>query len=344
MRRVITYGTFDLIHYGHINLLKRAKEQGDYLIVALSEDEFNEKCKNKKCYFNYEESYTNIEIICVDDGSTDKSGVICDEYAKKDNRIRVFHKSNGGVSTAKNVGLKNFTGRYVGFLDSDDWIEPNMYDILYQLIKANKVPVSVASYYKETENESIPIFNKDNIQNGIISTKDLVLYPLKRDDYLGFCGYLWNKLFDAKVILNYNLRFNEEINYGEDVLFYTNVILLNKCTGVYLDKPLYHYRQRNTSISKSKKLDVKFDILTVYKKVEEHLLENKFSDESYWARGFYCYHSSIIAEIAISNKDEKTLKLMQNEMRLHLNDYIKTNEKYPEKFERINNLMNLKLQ
>jgi glycerol-3-phosphate cytidylyltransferase len=63
MKRVITYGTFDLIHYGHINLLKRAKEQGDYLIVALSEDEFNEKCKNKKCYFNYEERKQHLEAI-----------------------------------------------------------------------------------------------------------------------------------------------------------------------------------------------------------------------------------------------------------------------------------------
>jgi glycosyltransferase involved in cell wall biosynthesis len=285
------------------------------------------------------QSYKNLEIICIDDGSTDSSGIICDEYAKNDKRIKVYHKNNGGVSSAKNIGLENCTGRYIGFVDSDDWIEPNMYEVLHEAIKDKNVAVSVVSYFKDTADLSIPIFNRITIDYDVISPKDMLLYPLKRDDYMGFCGYLWNKLFDVDVIRNNNLKFDEKVNYGEDILFYTNLIIEGKCKGKYLDEPLYHYRQRDTSISKSKKASVKLDILTVYKKVEELFVSNGNSDISFWVRGFYCYHASVIAEIAIENKDKKTLTLMQDEIRLHLVDYIKTNKDYPEKFERMNCLI-----
>jgi len=274
------------------------------------------------------QTYKNLEILLVDDGSTDNSGKICDEYAKNDNRIKVFHKSNGGVSSAKNIGLKHITGKYVGFVDSDDWIEPDMYEILYNALKSENVSVSVASYFKETAAESTPVTNMEHIPIGIVSTRDMLLYPLKRDYYMGFCGYLWNKLFLANIFLNNNLKFDENINYGEDVLLYIKAILAEKCVGVYVDKQLYHYYQRDESIAHSKSTNVKIDILTVYKKVEKLLNENGHSEISYWARGFYCHHASVLAEI------------VRGEIKNHLDDYVKTNKEFPEKFNRMQKILN----
>jgi len=270
------------------------------------------------------QTYRNLEIICVNDGSTDGSGKICDEYAAKDNRIKVFHKVNGGLSSALNVGLENFKGSYLGFVDSDDWVEPNMFEVLYESLKNSEAHISVANYFKDTDAESIPMSNKERIPDGIIDTKNMLLYPLKRDYYMGFCGYVWNKLYSANIVTE---RFDNDIKYGMDVLFNTATILTSKCTGVYTDKPLYHYYQRNDAISKLKSFNIKADILTVYKRVEKLLIDGGYSDISYWARGFYCYHASVI------------LEMLQSEIRDHLNDYIETNKEFPEKIERMRGLL-----
>lgn len=294
----------------------------------------------RKCFDSViNQTYTNLDIICIDDGSTDNSGRICDEYAEKDNRIRVFHQSNGGLSSALNVGLKNFTGQYIGFVDSDDWIEQDMFETLYNSMKDNNVQISIASYFKDTDTESFAMSNKEQIPDGIISTKDMLLYPLKRDYFIGFCGYVWNKLYSADIFNNSGLVFDNKIKYAMDVLFYTTVVLTGKCIGAYIDKPLYHYYQRKTAITKSESLDIKTDILIVYKRVEKLLENNGFEDIAYWARGFYCHHASVIAELCIKNNDKKNLTIMQNEIRLHLDDYIKTNKEFPEKFERMYKLI-----
>jgi glycosyltransferase involved in cell wall biosynthesis len=212
------------------------------------------------------QTYENLEIICIDDGSTDSSGKICDGYAEKDSRVKVFHQKNCGLSYALNVGLKNFTGDYLGFVDSDDWIEPEMYGELHKALKNSGANISIASYFKETDEESIPMANRERISEKVIDTKNMLLYPLKRDYYIGFCGYVWNKLYLASIANG--LSFDNDIKYCMDVLFYMTMVLKNKCMGVYIDKPLYHYYQRNSAISKSKSLNIKADSLTVYKRVE----------------------------------------------------------------------------
>ncbi len=95
------------------------------------------------------QTYINLEIILVDDGSTDNSGKVCDEYATKDKRVKVLHKRNGGVSSAKNAGLKEVTGKYLGFVDSDDWIEPEMYEILYNDLTFNNASFSTVNFFRE---------------------------------------------------------------------------------------------------------------------------------------------------------------------------------------------------
>ncbi|MDR2580205.1 MAG: hypothetical protein LBC85_04340, partial [Fibromonadaceae bacterium] len=183
-------------------------------------------------------------------------------------------------------------------------------------------------YFKDTDTETIPAKNREQIPGGAIATKNMLLYPLQRDYYMGFCGYVWNKLYSADTVRANRLRFDEKIKYGMDILFYYTLVLSGKCTGVYTDKPLYHYLQRDAAISKSKELSVKADILIVYKKVEELLNENGYSSISYWARGFYCHHASVIAEI------------VRKEIKSHLDDYAETNKEFPEKFERMREVLN----
>ena len=280
----------------------------------------------KKCLDSViNQTYKNLEMLLIDDGSTDNSGKICDEYAAKDKRIKVFHQENKGLSSALNLGLKNFTGDYLGFVDSDDWIEPDMYEVLYNAIKKENMQISIAGYFKDTDTLSIPMINKEQIPSGIIDTKKMLLYPLQRDYYMGFCGYVWNKLYTASIVKG--ISFDNNIRYGMDVLFYSTVVSKNKCTGVYTDKPLYHYYQRNSAISKSKSVNIKADILIAYKGIEKLLEENGYYDIIYWARGFYCYHISVVAE------------MLQNEIKNHLNDYIETNKEFPEKIERMYELL-----
>jgi glycosyltransferase involved in cell wall biosynthesis len=311
---------------------------------------FNSEPYLKKCLDSIVgQTYSNLEILCIDDGSTDNSVEICNEYAANDGRVQVIAENiKGGSGTpvrSSNKGLEIFTGQYLGFVDPDDWLELDMYEVLYNAIKRENVDISVVRYFKfnEGDSKSIPTVNRKQIHADIIPPADMVLCPLQRDYYLGFCGYMWNKLFSARVFKDKNLRFRKDIRYGSDVLLYTEIVLANMCGGVYVDKPLYHYLQRQTAISKSKIFDVKKDILTAYKCVEKLLNDYGYSDSSYWARGFYCHHASVFAEAAIENGDSVTLRLMQTEIQKHLEDYIKTNREFPEKFERINTLLRVKI-
>ena len=105
------------------------------------------------------QTYKNLEIILVDDGSPDNCGKICDEYAKKDNRIKVIHKENGGLSDARNVALDIAKGEYIGFVDSDDFIEKDMYETLYNLVENYSADISSVSFYKVINGKIITLRN-----------------------------------------------------------------------------------------------------------------------------------------------------------------------------------------
>jgi len=280
------------------------------------------------------QAYENLEVLLIDDGSTDKSGKICDAYALNDARIKVFHKENGGVSSALNIGLDNFTGNFVGFVDSDDWIEPNMFHELLSAIK--NVDIAVCSYFTDSDLCSDIIKNMKDVNEQIIDTENMLLYPLMRDYYMGFCGYMWNKLFRRELFKD--LRFDENLRYAQDVLLYSEIVKKYSAKGRYINKPLYHHIiDRDDSITKTKSFDIKNDVLTVYKRVEE-LLPHEYK---YWARGFYCYHASVICDLARKKRDKEMLVKMQGEIKAHYDDYVRTNKEFPEKFSRMEELMSL---
>jgi len=192
----------------------------------------------------------DIEIILVDDGSTDNSPAICDDYERKYNNIKVFHKENGGVSSARNVGLDNATGEYVGFVDSDDYIAPVMYEKLFQTCKKYRCEMAICNY-QITKNRKILETGTINFSaNREVSCEELRRLIEVAND-ARFQWFNVNKLFCNDVLQKNNIRFHTELQYGEDTPFNLEA-MLNSTGLVFVDEPLYFYEQTDNSAMRSK--------------------------------------------------------------------------------------------
>lgn len=184
------------------------------------------------------QTYRNLEIIIVDDGSTDNCGAVCDEYKSKDERIRVIHKENGGLSSARNTGLDVATGGYVGFVDSDDWVEPDMMAYLLSGIHAHHAKISVCGRFIEYKKYSKQI-TWDKVT---ILDRDAALGQLFQNDKLQ--NNVWDKLF-AREIFD-DIRFPVGRTY-EDIAVMHKLFMRADCV-VCLPQAKYHYLQRGDSI------------------------------------------------------------------------------------------------
>ena len=199
------------------------------------------------------QTYKNLEIILVDDGSTDMSGKICDELSKEDYRIITIHQDNRGLGPARNAGLEIINGDYVSFVDSDDWLEPDFYEMLLSAIKINNCDIATCG--------RVVLNEKKIIKYVYCSTSELVLdqvhtikhYLLQRDMNMSACDKLYkSSLFN-------NIRFSGDHLVSEDIIPIYQVI--KNCSKTTLTgKPLYNYFYRNGSLSKepfsAKKLGV----------------------------------------------------------------------------------------
>lgn len=186
------------------------------------------------------QTYTNLEIILVDDGSPDKCGEICDEYEKRDSRIKVIHKKNGGLSDARNAGLDIMAGNYVAFVDSDDWIEPQMYEHLLAKLHYFHADISIGGVSCDLDD------------NGIINTEKIVSYdsaPFSEGNvetmhrFFTTSWAAWDKLYKADLFRDIRYPVGE-INEDEAIVLQ----LLSKCTRVcYTNEVFYHYMRRPSS-------------------------------------------------------------------------------------------------
>lgn len=182
------------------------------------------------------QTFTDFELLLIDDGSKDRSGEICDEYAGKDERVRVFHKENGGVSSARNLGLDNAKGEWISFVDADDWVSGDYLKDLQNTYK-NEIDLVECGYYNVSkcgEREVLPVF-KDT---------DAKLYLKKLFSYAPFYeGYLWVKLFKRNIIDKQNLRFDVKLHYNEDRVFIAKYLI--ECRNIkILSKCLYYYNNQ----------------------------------------------------------------------------------------------------
>lgn len=205
------------------------------VIPVYNVEAYVEKCVTSVC----NQHYTNLDIILVDDGSTDSSGKICDELAKKDTRIRVLHTENHGLSAARNAGIDIAKGSLIGFVDSDDWIEPDMYSFLYNLMKEHDADVTVCTHYIDKNGKSKC---KRQMDHPVICNRDETMELLMIDKLLH--NYAWDKLY--KIELFEGLRYPEGILY-EDIAF-TFKVLYRAKKNVIFAQPKYHYLVRPGSI------------------------------------------------------------------------------------------------
>lgn len=204
------------------------------------------------------QTYSNLEVLLVDDGSTDRSGEICDEYKVQDKRVKVIHKLNEGVSVARNVGLDAATGKYIGFVDGDDWCESDMFAYLYHLIAVNGTEISMCGYFFEKMN------GKQVIECRLPATKMLLnaeaaIKSISGSKQYEKSGYnVWNKLFSKTLIDQEKIRFPKNIMTAEDALFLAHCILATDQV-VYGTLPKYHYCQNPDSSLNLVKATKKFD-------------------------------------------------------------------------------------
>ena len=185
------------------------------------------------------QTYKNIEIILVNDGSTDNSGKLCDELKLRDDRIQVIHKQNGGLSDARNAGLKIAKGEYIGFVDSDDYIAKDMFETLYNLNKKYNSEISIVSFYEIYKDKIIGVRNSKNLQelNKIDAIKELLIDT-------NIQSYAWNKLFKKELFEG--LEFPTNKNF-EDIA--TTLLLFERANKIVLfEEPKYYYVRRDNSI------------------------------------------------------------------------------------------------
>ena len=180
------------------------------------------------------QTYRNLEIILVDDGSKDQSGSICDSYAEKDRRIKVIHKKNGGLSDARNAGMDAATGEYIGFVDGDDWIEPDMYRAMYFACEKEKAQAAVCRYKQITKSGIID----GSAGNSVSLSRDeaLEIYVCGDERYLIY-NSVWSKLFARDLVEG--MRFPVGKN-SEDIMFTTRAFCRMERL-VYLDEAYYNY-------------------------------------------------------------------------------------------------------
>ena len=234
------------------------------------------------------QTYTNLQIILVDDGSPDNCGKICDEYAKKDSRIEVIHKINGGLSDARNVGINRANGRYIGFVDSDDYIKEDMYEKLINLIKEYDADISICNLYDVIDGNEC-IRNKDN---GIHEYSRIdILKEILLDKNIQ--SYAWNKLYKKELF--------DEIKYPigkkyEDIG--TTFYLFEKCNKIVVtSEPEYYYLKRADSlvnnVTESTILDYTEIIIQRYLYIKQNIKELRKYNNYYLAKTLITAHNDI---------------------------------------------------
>ncbi len=196
-----------------------------------------------------------LEVILIDDGSTDGSGEICDEYQRKDERIRVQHKPNGGLTSAWKAGVELSSGEYVGFVDSDDWIEPDMYERMLQLVLKYDADVAVCGLVFDFEDPKIPKREEiSNLGREVYEREDLeALFPALINDGR-FFGRTWQsarvtKLFHKELIRKNMIYCDDRVSLGEDMQITIPVLLDARRLCVVQDFYPYHYWINNKSIT-----------------------------------------------------------------------------------------------
>ena len=183
---------------------------------------------------------TNFELILVDDGTPDRSGIICDRYAEKDSRIRVIHKENGGVSTARNAGIDAAKGEWITFVDSDDWVSNDYLDVLLKPLNLNECDLIVGAIEWRNVFISSSVYEERLINVEKTGSQE-ILNAINRTEFYGSCL----KLFKREIIEQNQLRYMENVAMAEDAIFVNNYLV--NCKTIFMTgRRIYFYNELNT--------------------------------------------------------------------------------------------------
>lgn len=222
------------------------------------------------------QEYTDFELLLIDDGSRDDSGKICDEYAQKDERVRVIHKENSGVSDSRNCALDLAKGKYIQFLDSDDWITPDATRLFVRSAEEYHCDMVISDFYRVSGER---LSSKGDIEeDGVLTQEEFAAHMMENPaDF--YYGVLWNKLYRREIIEQHHLRMDTKISWCEDFMFNLEYTLYAKVFYA-LHAPVYYYVKRKGSLisqgmSISKTIKMKLNVFEYYNNFYKHVLDEE---------------------------------------------------------------------
>ncbi len=238
------------------------------------------------------QTYTNIEILLVDDGSPDGSPAICDEYAARDERIRVIHKENGGLSDARNAGIREARGRYVTVIDSDDYVTKDYVEVLYTAIQKAGCAIAIGSHEAIYDNGTV--FDKSTGEDTVLTPQE-TLRRILYDDGVDLSA--WAKLYDKKLF--------DTVEYPVGRLFEdaaTTYLLIDRADAVaFISKPIYKYMIRGNSITGQSFSPRKMDLITSTEEMSTYVAEKYPALEKPAKRRLLYAYLSTLSQLAMSS-------------------------------------------
>lgn len=193
------------------------------------------------------QTFSDYEVIIIDDGSTDKTGIFSDEYVNLHTNISVKHCKNSGVSRARNLGMEIARGKYMVFMDGDDYVSENYLELLWKCVADGKAQMGAVDYFLSYP-ENLKIHSLDDGEKKYYSSEEAI--SLLRDK-TKFEGYLWNKIFSRELAKENDIFFDDDIRVWEDMIFCYRYMKIIE-TVAYVQRPLYYYEQRSSSVMHSR--------------------------------------------------------------------------------------------
>lgn len=239
------------------------------------------------------QEYTDFELILVDDGSTDGSGSLCDGFAERDGRVRVIHKENTGVSDSRNIAIDHARGKYLQFLDSDDWLTKDATRLFVSSAESSGCDMVIADFYRVSGDN---LSHKGDIEKeGLLTRQEFAALMMENPaDF--YYGVLWNKFYKRKLVEKLHLRMDPEISWCEDFIF--NLEYIRHCKSIYaLQAPIYYYVKTKGSLVNSQGASINNTIrmkLNVFEYYHQ-FYKDIYDEESYDDIRFHLYRFFLTA-------------------------------------------------
>ncbi len=265
------------------------------------------------------QTFKNIEILLVDDGSPDNCGTICDEYAEKDNRIKVIHKVNGGLSSARNAGFLTATGKWIMFVDGDDWIDSEMCSEIYNYGEKDSVDIVMCGMVKEYEHSS-EVYKYYLEDRKIYRGKECKWLQEQLLHFNGNIAVAYCKLIKRELLEKNHILHDEILRQGAEGLEF-NLRLFEKIeSAVFINKPFYHYIYNENSISASHDEKNHKFVVECFKKIEAFIVNSK--NKEVLMPWFYNRLDYVIITTAISGYFNPSNKEPYSEKKRKYNEYL----------------------